>query len=171
MRRLLNEDNSCDWTSGNREEVVSMPDPRKTGVSSITGKMVVVRHATDTDRVVVQEYLEHNHTDSAIGNADVVIAEESERIIGFGIMKKEGDGGCVSLFEDSRRRGIGATILSHLTEYSPVKKLYGKRYVSYFTRANFARRQKVHAARPRKSGAPCRVPIMERLSIPAYSKA
>jgi GNAT superfamily N-acetyltransferase len=148
-----------------------MPDPRKTGISSITEKMVVIRHANDTDRVIVGEYLKQNHTDTGLDDADVVIAAEDERIIGFGILKKGDDAGCVSLFEDSRRRGIGSTILSHLMEYSPVKKVYGARYVSYFTRASFARGQQVNAARTRKRGVLCRVPLMERLSIAAYSKA
>lgn len=148
-----------------------MPDPRKRGTLSIMDKMVVIRHANDTDRFIVGEYLKQNHTDSGLDNADVVIAAEDERIIGFGILKKGEDGGCVALFEDSRRKGIGSTILSHLMEYSPVKKLYGARYVSYFTHAGFVRRQKVHAARTRKSGIQCRVPLMERLSITAYSKA
>lgn len=148
-----------------------MLSPQKTGISSITDKMVVIRHANDTDRVIVGAYLKQNHTDAGLDDADMVIATEEERIIGFGILKKGIDGGCVSLFEDSRRKGIGSTILSHLMDYSPVKKVYGARYASYFTRARFAQGEKIHAARTRKSGVLCRVPLMERLSIAAYSKA
>lgn len=148
-----------------------MPDPRKTGISSITGKMVSIRHATDTDRVIVGEYLKQHHSDSDLNDAEVVVAAEDQRIIGFGILKKENDEGCVSLFEDSRRRGIGSTIVSHLMEYAPVKTVYAARYASYFTRPGFMRVKNVHAARSRKNGASGRMPLMERLSVAAYKKS
>jgi N-acetylglutamate synthase-like GNAT family acetyltransferase len=145
-----------------------MSEPLKTGISSITDKMVTIRHATDTDRVRVEEYLRnHGKTDAAV-NADVVIAVEDERIIGFGIMKKEQDAGCISLFEDSRRKGIGTSIVKHLLASDPLRKVYATHYASYFTNADFIRARHHHAARSRKRSAPCRVPLMERLSIAAY---
>lgn len=148
-----------------------MSDPRKTGISSITGKLVSIRHATDTDRVIVEEYLKQHHSDSDLNDAEVVVAAENERIIGFGVLKKEDDEGCVSVFEDSRRRGIGSTIVNHLMEYAPVQRVYAARYASYFTRSGFTRAKSVHAARSRKNGASCRMPLMERLSVAAYKKS
>lgn len=148
-----------------------MSDPSKKGISSISGKMVSIRHATDTDRVIVEEYLRQHHSEPDLGAAEVVVAAENERIIGFGILKRENDAGCVSLFEDSRRRGIGSTIVSHLMEYAPVQRVYAARYASYFTRSGFTRAKNVHAARSRKNSAFCRMPLMERLSIAAYKKS
>ena len=116
-----------------------MSDPRRTGISGITGKYVTIRHATVSDRVDVEEYLMKHHSGSDLRNAEVVVASEDRRIIGFGILKKENEGGCVSLFEDSRRRGIGSTIVKHLMEHASVNRLYASRYASYFTHYDFLR--------------------------------
>jgi N-acetylglutamate synthase-like GNAT family acetyltransferase len=147
-----------------------MSDTRRTGMSSITDKMVTIRHATDRDRVRVEEYLTQHGKGQDLARAEVVIAAEDERIIGFGIMKKEQDAGCVSLFEDSRRKGIGSSIVRHLLSYEPLKRVYAAHYASYFTNSGFARAKQQHAARSRKSGVPCRMPLMERLAITAYEK-
>ena len=147
-----------------------MSDPRKTGISSITGKMVVIRHATDTDRVRVEEYFKEHGTADDLGNADLVVATEEERIIGFGVMKKDNDAGCVSVFEDSRRKGIGSAIVKHLMAYEPLKKVYATRNVSYFTRYGFARKTGQRPARATRSGRACSMPLMERLSTAAYQK-
>jgi N-acetylglutamate synthase-like GNAT family acetyltransferase len=147
-----------------------MPDPRITGVSSISGKIVTIRHATTADVVVVEEYLKRHHADSELDNAELVVAAEDRRIIGFGILKKKNEEGCVSLFEDSRRKGIGSTIVKHLMEFAPVKKVYAARYASYFTRSGMERGETVHPARTRKNGIPCRAPLLERLAFAAYAK-
>jgi N-acetylglutamate synthase-like GNAT family acetyltransferase len=147
-----------------------MSDPRKTGISGITGKMVVIRHATDTDRVRIEEYFKKHGTADDLGDADLVVATEEERIIGFGILKKENDAGCVSVFEDSRRKGIGSTIVKHLMAYEPLKRLYATRNVSYFTHYGFARKTGQRSARATRSGRECRMPLMERLSTAAYQK-
>jgi N-acetylglutamate synthase-like GNAT family acetyltransferase len=145
-----------------------MPDPRKTGISNITGIMVVVRHATESDLVDVEEYLKKHHADSDIKNAEVVVASEDRRIIGFGILKKENDTGCVSLFEDSRRRGIGSTIMKHLMAYTSVTKVYASRYASYFTHSGFTRTSKGPSSRATRSSGACHGPLMERLALAAY---
>ncbi len=147
-----------------------MSDPRKTGISSITDKMVIIRHATDTDRVRVEEYLNKHGKNENLADVDVVIAAEDERIIGFGIMKREQEDGCVSLFEDSRRKGIGSSIVKHLLSHSPLKRVYATHYASYFTNPGFARVKQQHASRLRKNNVPCRVPLMERLTIAAYER-
>jgi hypothetical protein len=73
--------------------------------------------------VKVEGRLRRLHEDSDLGNADVTVAAENERLIGFGILRKERDGGCVSLFEDGRRKGIGASIVRHLMEYADITKV------------------------------------------------
>jgi len=147
-----------------------MSDPRKTGLSSITDKMVTIRHATETDRVRVEEYLNKHGKSENLTDAEVVIAAEDERIIGFGIMKKQQDAGCVSLFEDSRRKGIGSTIVKHLLSHEPLKRVYAAHYASYFTNSDFVRTRQQHAARSRKSGVLCRATLMERMVIAAYQR-
>ncbi len=147
-----------------------MSDPRRTGTSSITDKLVTIRHATTADLAGIKEYLAKHHADAGINEAEVVVAAEENRIIGFGIMKKGGEAGCVSLFEDSRRKGIGSSIVRHLLEHSALPRVYAARYVSYFTRYDFTRTQQVHAARSRKKDE-CTMPLLERLSIAAYAKA
>jgi N-acetylglutamate synthase-like GNAT family acetyltransferase len=132
--------------------------------------MVTIRHATETDRMRVEEYLTKHGNMQGLAGSEVVIAAEDERIIGFGIMKKEQDAGCVSLFEDSRRKGIGSSIVRHLLTYEPLKRVYAAHYASYFTHSGFARAKRQHAARSRKVGARCRVPLMERLAIAAYER-
>ncbi len=147
-----------------------MSDPRITGISSITGKMVSIRHATGRDLVLVEEYLVKNHANTDTVNSEVVVAEEDERIIGFGILKQENGEGCVSLFEDSRRKGIGSSIVKHLLEYTPVRKVYATRYASYFARAGRTRASSVKASRTRQRGTRCRAPLMERLTLAAYER-
>jgi len=133
--------------------------------------MVIIRHATDTDRVRVEDYLNKHGKSENLDDAAVVIAAEDERIIGFGIMKKEHDTGCVSLFEDSRRKGIGSSIVKHLLSHEPLKRVYAAHYASYFTRTRFARAKRQHASRPRENGVMCRMPLMERLAISAYERS
>jgi hypothetical protein len=139
-----------------------MYDPKKTGISGITGKMVIIRHATNTDRVRIEEYLQLHQGHSDIDQADVVVASEQERIIGFGVLKKGDGAGCISLFEDSRRKGIATAITHHLAQYAPGEKLYVSRLVSYFTRIGF-RKRLARASRNRTSTAGCTMPLLEPL--------
>ncbi len=142
-----------------------MADPRITGISRITGKMVSIRHANDIDRVIVEEYLKQSSADSDLTNAEIVVAAENERIIGFGILKRENDAGCVSLFEDSRRRGIGSTILNHLMEFAPVSRVYASRYVNYFAHTHAAWLRKIRTRRTKQGTARCSAPLMERVAL------
>ncbi len=144
-----------------------MRDPRITGISAITGKMVSIRHANDTDSVIVEEYLKQSSENSNLENAEIVVAAENERIIGFGILKTEDDAGCVSLFEDSRRRGIGTMILNHIMEFAPVSRVYTSRYVNYFAHTNAAWLKRIRAARAKKAAARCSMPLMERAAFAA----
>jgi N-acetylglutamate synthase-like GNAT family acetyltransferase len=123
-----------------------MTNPRLTGISSITGKTVYIRHATEWDMVMIREDLKrHQRMEPDFSQSEIVVAAEENHIIGFGIMEKglAGDAGCIMLSEDNRRRGIGASIVRHLMEYAPMKTVYvaeGK--TGYFTRLGFTQAAK-----------------------------
>jgi Acetyltransferase (GNAT) family len=142
-----------------------MHDARKTGLSSITGKIVVIRHATDRDRVIIDEYLRNNNPNTGIDGSEITVALENERIIGFGVLKKDHDGGCVSLFEDSRRKGIASPIVKHLMEYAGLTKVYATRNATYFTRSKLVRGKQALISRSSKKGFLCRAPLMEPLPL------
>jgi GNAT superfamily N-acetyltransferase len=139
-----------------------MYDPKRTGISTITGKMVVIRHATESDRLRIEEYLALYQGNADIAEADIVVAAEQERIIGFGVMKKGDGAGCISLFEDSRRKGVATAITNHLAQYAPAGKLYVSRLVSYFTRYGF-RSRRARSKQNRRSTAGCTMPLLEPL--------
>jgi N-acetylglutamate synthase-like GNAT family acetyltransferase len=152
-----------------------MPNPRVTGISSITGKTVYIRHATESDMVDVQDYLKrHKQEERDLTRSDVVVAAEEDRIIGFGILEKahDNDAGCATIVEDGRRRGIGASIVRHLMEYAPMKTVYsaagGRRY---FTRLGFTRTK---TAQPEHTNiaarSMCRWHGKRGLSLTAYEK-
>jgi len=106
-----------------------MPNPRVTGISSITGKTVYIRHATESDLIDVQDYLKRRRQQERdLAQSDVVVAAEDDRLIGFGILEKTYDrsAGCATIVMDGRRRGIGASIVRHLIEYAPMKTIYGE---------------------------------------------
>lgn len=120
-----------------------MNDPRKTGISSITGKMVYIRHAEDFDRVNMREYCERHHLAVDTEAPDAVAAVEDDRLIGFGILgpSSAGDGrAALTLWEHGRRRGIGASILRHLLEYGSVDAVRAERASApYLVRLGFHR--------------------------------
>jgi N-acetylglutamate synthase-like GNAT family acetyltransferase len=105
-----------------------MANPRLTGISSITGKTVSIRHATDADLIEIRDYLvAHGGEGLHLSGEDVVVAAEDDRIIGFGVLERGSappEAGCVTIVEDGRRRGIGASIVKHLTDYAPVGTVY-----------------------------------------------
>jgi N-acetylglutamate synthase-like GNAT family acetyltransferase len=132
-------------SEGATEEEVSMPNPRSTGISNITGKTVYIRHATEWDVVNIQDYLKrHGHEERDLTHSDVVVAAEEDHLIGFAILEKgrESDADCVTVIEDTRRRGIGAPIVRHLMEYSQVRTVYSAAMPEYFTRLGFTRAKK-----------------------------
>jgi len=139
------------------------------GISGITGKIVMVRHATDRDRAIVEQYLGQDKSDEHIDGADIAVALENDRIIGFGILKKERGAGCVSLFEDSRRKGIGSTIAKHLVRYAGLEKVYTTRTATYFTHLRIAAGRKAAVSRLRKGVFLCRMPLMERMPLAAQT--
>jgi N-acetylglutamate synthase-like GNAT family acetyltransferase len=119
-----------------------MPNPRLTGISSITGKTVYIRHATEWDVVSVEENMNQHGQEECFRQSDVVVAVEGDRLIGFAILEKgrEGDADCVMVTEDVRRRGIGAPIVQHLLEYARVQTVYSSAAMQpYFKKLGFTR--------------------------------
>jgi N-acetylglutamate synthase-like GNAT family acetyltransferase len=123
-----------------------MPNPRLTGISNITGKTVYIRHATEWDVVNIQDYLKrHGQEERDLTQSDVVVAAEEDHLIGFAILEKGrgSDADCVTVIEDTRRRGIGAPIVRHLIEYAQVRTVYSVESMSgYFSRLGFTRAKK-----------------------------
>ncbi len=129
---------------------VNMKNSRFTGISSITGKTVYIRHATEWDRITVEDYLSRHKAERNLAHSDVVVAAEEDHIIGFGILEKGRDSsaGCLTIVENGRRRGIGAPIVGHLMDYASMKTVYGTPEVShYLTRLGFA----IKKTTPRKN--------------------
>jgi len=137
-----------------------MTNPLMTGISNITGKTVYIRHATEADVVTVREYLKRRQKeDLDFTQAEVVVAAEEDRIIGFGILEKvdNSDAGCITIAEDGRRRGIGATIAEHLMEYAPMKTIYVvEGEPSYFTKLGFTKSTKTPRTRAVAPKSVCR---------------
>ena len=117
--------------------------PKMTGISAITGKSVVIRHATESDMVFIEESLKKD----GIAIIDLqafqfVVAAENSDIIGFGGLRRKGDVcdiACAVVVEKRRNRGIGAAIVNHLIEYAPVDRVFVTTdFVEYFKELGFA---------------------------------
>jgi len=146
-----------------------MSNPRLTGISSITGKTVYIRHATEGDVVNVKDYLKrHRQQERDLTQSDVVVAAEEDRIIGFAILEKGHgvDADCVTVIEDARRRGIGAPVVRHLMEYAHATIVYSAGMRRYFTKLGFT---KTNAIR-RKHADICRWQEKRGLSLAVYEK-
>ena len=146
-----------------------MPNPRLTGISSITGKTVYIRHATERDVVNMQHHLKrYGQEGQSLAQSDVVVAAEEDRIIGFAILEKGHgvDADCVTVIEDARRRGIGAPVVRHLMEYAHATIVYSAGMRRYFTKLGFT---KTNAIR-RKHADICRWQEKRGLSLAVYEK-
>jgi len=93
-------------------------DPYRTGISNITGKMVSIRHATERDLITIGEYLERHHVPCALDGADAVAAVEDDRLIGFGILRRDGLTPCITVRELRRGSGLGPLIAGHMMEHA-----------------------------------------------------
>jgi GNAT superfamily N-acetyltransferase len=101
-----------------------MGNPRKTGISSITGKVLYIRHANESERIDIAEILNKQAGWSLdVSEGDAVVASQEDRLLGFALLSKDTRhrAGCLSLYESRRHRGIGREVLRHLFEYSAVK--------------------------------------------------
>ncbi|HUI67160.1 MAG TPA: GNAT family N-acetyltransferase [Nitrospirota bacterium] len=151
-----------------------MLNPRFTGISSITGKTVYIRHATEWDVVNIQDYLKrHGQKERDFRQSDVVVAVEEDRLIGFALLEKgrDRDADCVTVIEDARRRGIGASIVRHLMEYAQVNTLYSSSSSPrYFTELGFRRAKTTQRKRTGAAEYSCRWQGKSGLSLAAYEK-
>lgn len=102
-----------------------MPNPKYTGISAITGRIVFIRHATERDLFLVQRTLKgQGRREELPADAEVVVAVEEDRIIGLGVFHRSPGAdpeAQLTLHEDTKRRGIGAQVARHLLEHAPVK--------------------------------------------------
>ena len=151
-----------------------MPNPRSTGISNITGKTVYIRHATEWDVVNIQDYLKrHGQEERDFRQSDVVVAAEEDRLIGFAILEKgrESNADCVTVIEDTRRRGIGAPIVRHLMEYAQVRPVYSAMSMPrYFTRLGFTRAKTTQRKRAGDAAYSCRWQGKRGRSLAEYEK-
>jgi hypothetical protein len=95
-----------------------MSDPYRTGISSITGKVVSLRHATERDLIDIAEYVDRHHVHCVLEGADAVVAVEDDRMIGFGILQRRGVTPCITIREFRPGSGLGTLIAGHLIEYA-----------------------------------------------------
>lgn len=97
-----------------------------TGISDITGKLIEIKHATEMDMFFIEEMIrKHNLDSSDLHYSQFVIAKENGNLVGLGRMKKIGKAheiGCITVLEE--RKGVGALMLKHLLEVTPVKMVY-----------------------------------------------
>jgi N-acetylglutamate synthase-like GNAT family acetyltransferase len=159
---------------GTREEDVIMPNPRFTGISRITGNTVYIRHANEWDVVSIQDHLKrHGQEECDLRQPDVVVAAEGDRLIGFAILEKsrESDADCVTVTDNTRRRGIGAPIVRHLMDYAQVKTVYSSVGMSrYFTRLGFTRAKTTQRKRAGSAAYSCRWQGKRGRSLAEYEK-
>jgi N-acetylglutamate synthase-like GNAT family acetyltransferase len=150
-----------------------MPNPRLTGISSITGKTVYIRHATERDVVNMQDHLKrYGQEGQSLAQSDVVVAAEEDRIIGFAILEKahgvEAD--CVTVIEEARRRGIGAPIVRHLMEYAQATIVYSAGMPRYFTKLGFTKTNAIRRKHADIAAHMCRGQEKRGLSFAVYEK-
>ncbi len=117
--------------------------PKQTGISPITGKTVVIRHATGADMVFIEENAKKYGLNIVEFEAfRFVVAAENDEIIGFGGLRQTGDAcdiACVFVVEKRRGGNIGAAIARHLVKYAPVDRVYVTTdLVDYFKQLGFA---------------------------------
>ena len=107
-----------------------MKKTRNTGISSITGKVLYIRHATESERIDIAEILKKRTGKSPdILGADIVVASQESRPLGFAVLTKNAGGlsGCLDLYESGRHRGFGREMLRHLFDYSTVRQVAADR--------------------------------------------
>jgi len=105
-----------------------MNSTKLTGISSITGKTVYIRHASEWDKIMLEHYL-NDDMKEVVGSSksDVVVAVEEGKIVGFGVLHEVNtEIGCVTMQRSGGLRGVDTYILRHLLENASIKKIYIK---------------------------------------------
>lgn len=152
-----------------------MSNPKLTGISSITGKTVTIRHASESDMVFIREKLgKHGLNEDDLHHSRFVVADEEGEIIGFGRLYRtdeDRDTGCVVVMESRKRRGIGASIVRHLIEYAPVKRIFVvSGQADYVKRLGFAKAGRAQKNFPGAFGSVCTMPGKPARVVRAYEK-
>jgi len=97
-----------------------MKNPKQTGISSITGKVLYIRRASEAERQDAGTVIMKNADGYMdLTNDEIVVASQEDRVLGFAVLRK-GTGiktGCVGLFETRGHRGIGKQLLRYLIEH------------------------------------------------------
>jgi hypothetical protein len=108
-----------------------MRNPRETGISSITGKMLIIKHASESEQIDVADIMKKRAGESLeLSRDDIVIASLGERLLGYAALMRdapERDGGYLSLSDGRLQRGITRQMLRHLFAYSEVKDVSADR--------------------------------------------
>jgi hypothetical protein len=107
-----------------------MRKSRDTGISGITGKVLYIRHATESERIDISGILMKQAGKSRdISGADIVVASQESRPLGFAVLTKNAGGlsGCLDLYESGRHRGFSREVLRHLFDYSTVRHVAADR--------------------------------------------
>lgn len=108
-----------------------MRNPRETGISSITGKVLTIRHANESEGIDVADIIKRRTGETLdISRDEIVIASQGERMLGFAVLKKdarEKGGGCLHLVDGRLHRGIGREMVRHLFDYSGARDVYADR--------------------------------------------
>ena len=131
-----------------------MTDPRISGISGITDKLVVVRHAREEDLVNIRRQFGAKVRDVGdLHEEDVVVALEDERLIGFGVLMREAgapERACIKIIEDRGRKGIGRSVVEHLVDHAEgVRSVAAARAVSgYLAARGFVQRSPACADGP-----------------------
>ncbi len=152
-----------------------MPNPQATGISGITGRTVYIRHASEWDRFRVRQKLRREGLSGELPAASqVVVAIEEDRIIGIGILRTTSADAtaCLLLLEDAGRSGIGAQVVRHLLDHSPVKTVFAKAGSGdHILGAGFVRKEKAQRFNLEEGFEPCRVLGLRRTSVDVYERA
>jgi len=149
--------------------------PKATGISGITGKIVKVRHATESDMGFIMENLEKYNLDMEnVHYNQFVVAMENGNPIGFGRLKKTREAyeiGCVVIIEERRNQGIGSLIIKHLIDFSPVKMVYViTDLVDYFKKLGFVEAKEESKELMSALDRACRIEGKANTVLMAYKK-
>ena len=105
-----------------------MRNPRETGISSITGKVLTIRHANESEGIDVADIIRRRTGETLdISRDEIVIASQGNRMLGFAVLKKDAKrkgSGCLRLVDGRLHRGIGREMVRHLFDYSGAKDVY-----------------------------------------------
>jgi hypothetical protein len=122
-----------------------MRNPRETGISGITGKVLYIRHASESERIDIADILKKRAGKFLdISEADIVVASQEAQLLGFAVLTKNvgGMSGRLNLYESGRRRGFSREMLRHLFDYSTVKHVAADRVSARHLRSMGFRRGK-----------------------------